>query len=199
MKTRAGRPVCRPSWYLNKSDIRPLQNTQWSPKIRKYLFEQVCLKKRSVVEVRVDLADMFKVSPKSYSVSTIRIYNQIRLAKKAPGALLEFGACIHCGHMLTIQEVEEHANESGLYLCRKCKKKNSDYKRKYRMSLLRRGMCTACNKRKKLPGKTFCRYCLSATNRRRLTQGLCNSCGKRPLSKKSSAFCDPCLKMNRSV
>jgi len=197
MSKRAGRPVQKASWYRDSKQVRQTVNARWTYELRMFLFNEVIKKERPLSEVRSDLAKMMKISPHSYLLSKYRLYNQIRLAKRMPGALSEFGKCRDCNHLLELEEVERYYRDSGLYLCTPCKEKQKRYKSKRRKEAIDKGICPVCYKRKLFMGYKTCKSCLSATHRRRILKGLCGACGKHKLSKKSAALCDSCLKKNR--
>jgi predicted RNA-binding Zn-ribbon protein involved in translation (DUF1610 family) len=81
--------------------------------------------------------------------------------------------------------------------CKNCREENSAYKHKKWLGNIKRKLCGYCGEHPLIPGHKSCKFCLSATHRRRYVKGLCGKCGERPISKKSTALCDPCLKSNR--
>jgi len=125
-------------------------------------------------------------------ITKIRIYNSIRISRKRFK-----DCCFRCGKKLTIEDKKSYREGSIEFLCLKCKKYVSEYKKELRRKAMKRGLCGTCQKNKALFGYAVCRFCLSATYRRRIKSGLCGICGLKPLSKDSISQCDKCLEKNR--
>jgi predicted RNA-binding Zn-ribbon protein involved in translation (DUF1610 family) len=171
----------RPIWYLDPAKLRRKQHYSWAHKDIKSVY--ALRNSGSSVKEIVD-----RIDP---NLRKVQIYNILRITKKNL-----FNRCFQCGHELT--DTEKAIDKSKWKRCPKCRKKHSDYKKHYRLKMLKRGLCgTGCG-RPVIPGKTYCVTCNAWTQRQRYIKGLCGTCGKNPIDfQRSIALCTKCLDQNR--
>jgi hypothetical protein len=161
----------------NFIDVKPKENRTWTDTERQQIYT---LKDRCTA---LELAQL-------YNTSVYQIHNLHQHMKKLYGH-----RCFRCGKPMTSKELR---NCKGyVKACSECKKAMRDYKARLRAEALKAGKCEYCKRRKKLPGRTACGRCLSATYRRRNLAGLC-VCGKEPVRFKGAAFGEKCIKEQRS-
>jgi hypothetical protein len=178
----------RYKWYSEK--VRPLENRPWTLSERALIWR---LKAEDPSTTYSDIASHFP-DLKSKPDTRVRnmIHNQIRIINKSFN-----NKCFQCGHELTDQDRQTLKPGRILFLCQKCKKKTTAYKSHLRKVALKHKRCGVCHVNDMIPGKTSCKECLSATQRRRYNKHLCGQCGKNPLDPNSMSFCTECLRINR--
>lgn len=168
-------------WYWKT----PRRNsTNWSDQDR----EKLVLLKSAGLKV--------KEIARRYKATQNQINNQLRLARKALR-----NQCFRCGKPLSNKDIENSIGNNRrtsfkIFLCAKCNKNHRNYKKNRREEALKKGLCGACCKNPLVQGMTYCRGCLSATYRRRVSRGLCGICGKNPLF--TASLCESCATKMRN-
>lgn len=166
--------MSRPTWYA-KVPVRKTRD--WTDK------ERV-----QILTLRKQGEGIQSISAR-FNTDRVRIYNQIRLMRKAAQH-----RCFKCGKPLSEEDLQlKKARRSRtrlIFACNECRKKFREYKIKNRKKALRKGLCGSCWDKPVVPGRTMCRNCISSTYRRRIMNGLCGICGKRPLE--TEVLCRPC-------
>jgi hypothetical protein len=178
----------RYKWYSEK--VRPLENRPWT------LSERTLIWRLKAEDPSITYSEIASHFPdlKSRPDRRIRnmIHNQIRIINKSFN-----NRCFQCGHELTDQDHLTRKPGRILFLCIKCKKKSTAYKRHLREVALKHDRCGICHTEELAPGRTACRKCLSSTQRRRYNKHLCGQCGRNPLDQNSNSFCTECLRIIR--
>lgn len=172
MNTHKTLTVGRPEWYTN---ITMKKNRSWTASEKKKVYHMRVMKNKGVDDIVVAF---------NGTVTKTQVYNVIRMMKKAAK-----NRCFKCGDLL-----KNGYQTNKPQLCHKCSSKTQEYKNQLRQNAIKEGLCAVCHKKKAIPGYKTCKYCLSATYRRRIANGICGSCGKRPISGKSISQCATCLK-----
>lgn len=179
MKTKT---TIRPPWYSKPPKKR---NKDWKLEERQLIYD-MRHDGKPVAEIIEALGG---------EVTPTQVHNQARISKKSFA-----GKCFCCGEELTDEDIETQKSGRILYLCKRCQKAATKYKKGLRKKALKLGLCGICGLktgRKALKGHTACSHCISATQRRRNAKGLCGNCGKNPIDKKRSVtLCATCLHKN---
>ena len=171
----------RPVWYDQTKFIRSKKNHPWTE-------DEV----KQVYTLRIQRVPVDKIIRKlNLKVNRVQVYNVLRMLRKN-----RKGKCFQCGTSLTEEEWVLQQDRT-FKKCDKCQRKLSRWKKEKRLENLEKGKCSCCGHSLAMTGKTTCIYCLSYTHRHRIAEGFCGSCGKNPISKKSTALCDTCLEINR--
>lgn len=175
----------RPEWYLKK--IPRKRNKNWTIKEENYIYtHRIVNKDKTPSEVAYNL-----------KVSLNKIYNKTRMLRKTKRNL-----CYRCGRKLTVKDKKISKSKNIHFLCQRCRRIIQKYKEDYKQEMIKRHLCITCgNKTGKRPlkGHLQCKTCLSSSHRRRLAEGLCGSCGLHPISYRSKALCNVCLRKNREI
>jgi hypothetical protein len=176
--------INRPQWYAKAQFIRKRRNHAWTSQEIK-----------NILSLRIQQIPVDEIIHKLRlkDVKRTQVYNILRMKKKNRN-----GKCFQCGEDLTKKEIMFQGNKT-FKICDSCQEKNLKYKQKIRKSNQRKGFCTYCGTNPPLKDKKTCIHCLSYTHRRRIAEGMCGVCGKRPINtKRSTALCDICLELNRT-
>lgn len=193
--------ITRPSWYLDVKVFRPYRQFKWTEKERRQLYEMRVVKEMSITAIQRYFRKKYNIpyNSKRDQFTTIRLYNQIRMAR----AVME-KECHHCRRKLRKKDLERYkknkrnGRSDDLKLCINCYNDHEEYKKERRDNALKNGVCPACMKRKVARGYTTCRKCVSLSQRKRYVNNTCGSCGKHPINKKRShSLCTKCLEKNR--
>jgi len=162
----------RPKWYTTSPTRK---NRSWTEREKKKIYTMRVLKNSGISDIIISF---------NGTVSKTQVYNIVRMMKKAAK-----NRCFKCGGILPSNSYSNVPK-----LCSVCSSKTKEYKEKLRNDALKKGLCAVCHKKKVIPGYKTCKSCLSATYRRRIANGVCGTCGKRPIARKSISQCSYCLK-----
>lgn len=193
--------ITRPEWYLDVKIFRPYKQFRWTEKERKQLYKMRVIDEMSITSIQRYFRKKYEIpyTSKNDQFTTIRLYNQIRMAR----AVME-NQCHHCRRKLRKKDLKRYeknkrnGRSDDLKLCIVCYENSEEYKKDRRERALKQGICPACLKRKVIKGRTTCKRCLSLSQRIRYVDNICGSCGKYPINKKrSSSLCTRCLEKNR--
>ena len=175
--------VSRPQWYAKAQFIRKKRNHSWT---RQEIKNVLNLRAQQIP------VDLIIAKLRLKDVKRSQVYNILRISKKNNS-----GKCFQCGHDMTRTEIMAQ-EKNAFKICLSCQEKNLQYKQKIRKNNQKKGMCIYCGTKPPLKDRKTCKHCLSSTHRRRIAEGLCGTCGKRPISSRSTAKCDICLEINKT-